>query len=353
MLKDGVSLLKQNNKKCLWFGSLMLVTSVCLSVFFVSLGAMDLGFFKSFKIIFGKLFFLDNLLNSIPDNEIAVVWDIRLPRILCSFFVGSGLSICGSIFQSILKNPLADPYTIGISSGSAFGASLALLFNILFGVYLSETFFAFAFSFLTLILVITISKKSGDISSSSLIIAGIIVSAIFSSGISFLKMLAGESVGAIVFWIMGNLSAVNYKDVLTVVPIVIILSIVSLFFAKDLNAMSLGDKIATSLGVNVKNLRLLFLIIGSLITAVCVSVSGIIGFIGLVIPHILRVKLSSDNKKLLPLCFICGGVVLLIADNITRILFKGEIPVGVLTTLIGGPFFIYVYTAKGGKCYEK
>ncbi|MEG1448771.1 MAG: iron ABC transporter permease, partial [Oscillospiraceae bacterium] len=287
-----------------------------------------------------------------PANEIAAVWEIRLPRILCGFFVGSGLSVCGSIFQSILKNPLADPYTIGISSGSAFGASLALFLNIVWGFYFSETLFAFAFSFLTLILVISIAKKSGDISSSSIIVAGIIVSAIFSSGISFIKMLAGESVGAIVFWIMGSLSAVSYKDVLVVVPVVIILTIVSVFFAKYLNAMSLGDKMASSLGVNTKKLRLIFLIIGAFLTAVCVSVSGIIGFVGLVIPHILRVRLTSDNKKLIPLCFLCGGSVLLIADNITRIFFGGSIPVGVLTTLIGGPFFIYVYTSKGGRFYE-
>lgn len=352
MISDGIEFLKSNNKKCLIFGSIMAISSICMAVFFVSLGAMDIGFLKAFQIIFGKIFSSESLLNGIPKNEVAVVWDIRLPRILCGFFVGSGLSVCGSIFQSILRNPLADPYTIGISSGSAFGASLALLLNIVWGFYLSETLFAFLFSFLTLILVIIISKKSGDISSSSLIIAGIIVSAIFSSGISFIKMLAGESVGAIVFWLMGSLSAVNYSDVLIVVPVVIVLSIVALFFSKDLNAMSLGDKIATSLGVNTKKLRLLFLIIGALLTAVCVSVSGIIGFIGLVIPHILRVKLSSDNKKLIPLCFICGGLVLLIADNITRIFFRGEIPVGVLTTLIGGPFFIYVYTSKGGKCYE-
>ena len=351
-LDDGTLLFKNKNKKAIVFGFFVLALSIFLGIMFLGMGAMDIGLGKAFRICIGKGLGLDFLLDGIRANEIAVIIDIRLPRILASFFVGAGLGVCGSIFQAILRNPLADPYTIGISSGSAFGASLALLLNIYFDFYLSTYGLSFVFAFLSLILVVMISKKSGDISSSSIVIAGIIISAIFSSAISFIKMLAGESVGAIVFWLMGSLSAVRMDSTIILIIAVSIMSAISFIFAKELSLMSLGDKAASSLGVNCKKIRLIFLVIGSIITAVCVSTSGIIGFLGLVIPHILRAKFTSDNRYLIPLCFLSSGLCLLVADNITRILFGGEIPVGVLTTLIGGPFFIYIYLAKGGKCYE-
>lgn len=351
--KSGIENLKLKNKKAIIFGVSIFFVSIFLGIFFLGIGAMDIGFKKAFAIIFGKMFGGSELLSTLKPNEIAVVWDIRLPRIVCGFFVGAGLGVCGLIFQSILRNPLADPYTIGISSGSAFGASLAIIINIFYGFYINPTILAFAFAFLSLMLVIFISKKSGDVSSSSIVIAGIIISAIFSSAISFLKMLSGESVGAIVFYLMGNLSQVSPSDAVLSALAVSLLATIAFIFAKELSLLSLGDRLSASLGVNCKKVRMIFLVLGSVLTAVCVSVSGIIGFVGLVVPHILRTRFGSDNRYLLPLCFFSSGLVLMVSDNITRIFFGGEVPVGVLTTLIGGPFFIYVYLSKGGKCYDE
>ena len=220
--------------------------------------------------------------------------------------------------------------------------------NITYGVFFSTTAFAFLFAFLTLIFVILIAQKGGGMLSSNLIISGIIVSSILSSGISFIKMIAGENVSAIVFWLMGSLSSRQWSDVKLVAPIVLIGGLIAWIFADDLNIMVLGDETAQTLGVNTRRIRLLYLIVGSSVTAACVAVSGIIGFIGLIVPHTLRFWISGNNRVLLPLSALTGALILSLADNATRLFSTSEIPVGVLTTLIGGPFFIYIFLRKTG-----
>ena len=345
-MKPYSNVTEKQNKRIWAWGCLFAAALVFCVLLFLSMGPMALSIEKTYTILLGKLTHSQELLSSVKANEIAVVWDIRLPRILTGIFVGMGLAASGAIFQSILMNPLADPYTLGVSTGAAFGASLALLLNLTYGVMVSTTASAFLWAFLTLITVIAISQKGGGMLSSNLIIAGIIVSAILSSGISFMKMEAGEDVGAIVFWLMGSLSAASWKDVLLVCPIVLPCFILSLFFSKDLNIMATGEYTALSLGVNTKRIRLFYLIIGSIMTAACVSVSGIIGFVGLIVPHLLRYALTRDNSRLLPLSALLGALLLMASDNLTRLLTNGEVPVGVLTTLLGGPFFIYVFLKR-------
>lgn len=335
---------KKNRYKylCIGFGLFALI--LLTLVFAVGMGAMPIGFSKSLCIIWGTL--TGNALEGVKANAIAVVWKIRLPRVLCGLFVGMGLAVAGAIFQSILGNPLADPYTLGVSTGAAFGASLAILFNILFALMISTTAFAFAFAFLTLLLVLLIAGRGGGFSTNNLIISGIIISAILSAGISYIKMTAGEDVSAIVFWIMGSLVSRQWGHVFLVMPIVLIAGLIAYAFANDLNVMTLGDNEAQALGVNTKRIRLLYLILGSCLTASCVSVSGVIGFVGLIVPHLLRMWLTADNRVLIPLAALLGGLLLMLADNTTRLLSGGEIPVGVLTTLLGGPFFLYVFSRK-------
>ena len=340
---------KKNKRKSVATGLIMLALVIILIVFFTGQGAMDIDFVSTQKILAGKIFKWDKLLYGFQDNEIAVIMDIRLPRIICGVFVGGGLAMAGAMFQSLLRNPLADPYTLGVSTGAAFGASLALLINILFALYLPVTLFAFLFAFVTLILVIFVANRGGGIYSSNLIIAGIIIGSVLSAGISFIKMTAGENVSAIVFWLMGSLASKTWVDVYIIVPVVIVGGLVAYYYADDLNIMTAGESNAKTLGVNTKSIRLTYLVTGSVITAACVAVSGIIGFVGLVIPHLLRYWLTSDNRMLIPLSMVLGGIILLLADNFTRLLFVSEVPVGVLTTLIGGPFFIYVFITKEGK----
>ena len=289
--------------------------------------------------ISGQLSLIEGLDNLFP----VVVIDVRLPRILSAAIVGGGLAISGVVFQGILLNPLADPYTLGVSAGAAFGASLALLLNIgLLGSY-SVPLFAFVGAAGTLLFVIYLSSSSGGVSSNNLILSGIIVAAILSAGISFLKYIADEQVAVIIFWLMGSFASKTWMDVSLTLLLVGIGFCVFIFYARDLNLMSLGNRTASSLGVDTRKVTIVLLITASLVAAICVSVSGIIGFVGLLVPHMMRLITGPDNRRLVPVSLLAGAILLLVADTITRAVLPSEIPIGVLTALIGGPFFCYIF----------
>lgn len=275
-----------------------------------------------------------------------VVLDVRLPRILTATAVGGGLALAGCAFQGILLNPLADPYTLGVSAGAAFGAAVALLLNIQALGGVSIPLFAFAGAALTLLAVIYLSTGAGGVSSSNLILSGIIVAAILSAGISFLKYLAEEQVAAIVFWLMGSFGSRTWADAGTAFAAVGAGMLIFLFFGRDLNLLALGERSAASLGVDTRKVTLAVLVTASLVTAVCVSVSGIIGFVGLLVPHLTRSLVGPDNRRLLPAAFLAGAALLLGADTVTRAVLPAEVPVGVLTALIGGPFFCYIFRRR-------
>ena len=298
--------------------------------------------------IAGQLSWIEGLDQLFP----VVVVDVRLPRILSAAIVGGGLAISGVIFQGILLNPLADPYTLGVSAGAAFGASLALLLNIgLLGSY-SVPLFAFVGAVGTLLFVIYLSSASGGVSSNNLILSGIIVAAILSAGISFLKYIADEQVAVIIFWLMGSFASKTWMDVSLTLLLVGIGFCVFIFYARDLNLMSLGNRTASSLGVDTRKVTIILLITASLVAAICVSVSGIIGFVGLLVPHMMRLLTGPDNRRLVPVSLLTGAILLLVADTITRAVLPSEVPIGVLTALIGGPFFCYIFrkqqTARRG-----
>ncbi|AEF86459.1 HmuU protein [Treponema primitia ZAS-2] len=354
---DPVQAYRAIRKRCFLLGLLLWVALVLAVIFTLGMGAMDIPASSILRILSAKLrtaFFgpvgSPEALAGISSGMVAVVWELRLPRILLSILAGAGLAVAGVIFQGILQNPLADPYTLGISTGAAFGASLAIFFNITLGLLLPVSSAALVFAALTLALVLLIAQRSSGLVSANLIMAGIILSAILSAGISFLKMLSGENVGAIVFWLMGSLSAKGWNEALllaTVVPAALVLARI---FAADLNILTLGSRSAESLGVQVKRTRLFYLFLGATISAVCVSTCGVIGFVGLIVPHLLRMAVTSDNRLLIPLSALLGGLLLCAADTFARLLSGGEIPVGVLTTLLGGPFFIFIFLRqKGGR----
>jgi iron complex transport system permease protein len=320
---------------------------IVITILSVNLGRADIGVLTVVKIIVGQMSGHAALLKDIPAAQLAIVWHIRLPRIFVALLVGSGLAVSGAVFQSLLMNPLADSYTIGVSTGAAFGAVLTIYGNLfLRDAALPIMPFAFIGALLTLLLVIKIATRSGYLSAANLVIAGIIVSSILSAGISFLKSASGEQVSAIIYWLMGNLAARTWQQVALSAPFMLGGALLCTYFAADLNILSLGERESRSLGVNVRRVRRIFLITASLMTAVCVSVSGIIGFVGLIVPHLLRFALTSDNRALIPLSALLGGLLLVVADNISRVLFDIEVPVGVVTTLFGGPFFIYIFLKK-------
>ena len=279
----------------------------------------------------------------------AVVADVRMPRILASVLVGGMLGVSGSIFQAILLNPLADSYTLGISTGAAFGASLVIVLQI-FGLALPAGISVPVFAFLggvgTLAVVLFLAAGDRRLSSTSLILAGVIVAAILSAAIGFLKFLADEQVGLIIFWLMGSLAGSSWQNIALLIPAALAGILVAVVYSRDLNIMATGDRAATTLGVNTVRLRMLLLTVGTLMTSLAVSVSGIIGFVGLIVPHMLRHIVGPDNRRLIPLSFFAGGLLLLLADTLTRAVLPVEVPIGVLTALLGGPFFCLLFKKR-------
>ncbi len=309
-------------------------------------GFLEIPYSEIFQIIVSRLTGGHGTIASADQLAPVVIMDVRLPRILTAALVGSGLAVSGAVFQGILLNPLADPYTLGVSAGAAFGASLALLLDFtLLGIW-SVPAFAFGGAVATLMVVIYLTASSADLSSSNLILSGIIVAAILSAGVSFIKYLADEQVSIIIFWLMGSFASKTWAEVGLTAAASGLGLIVFLIFSRDLNLLALGSRAAGSLGVSPRRISMVLLVTASLVSAVCVAVAGIIGFVGLLVPHMVRFVTGPDNRRLIPVSAMCGACLLLCADTVTRAVLPQEIPIGVITALIGGPFFCYIYRRR-------
>ncbi|MEA1967796.1 MAG: iron ABC transporter permease [Thermodesulfobacteriota bacterium] len=311
-----------------------------------SMGYVKIGFSDILRIVASEISGNATLANGISETFRVIVMEVRLPRILACAAVGGSLAVSGVLFQGILLNPLADPYTLGVSAGAAFGACIAILLS-LGAAIVSVPLFAFAGACLTLLFVIYLSytgkNSSASLSSNTLILSGIIVGAILSAGISFLKYTADEQVAVIIFWLMGSFASKTWFDVVLTLLFLGGGFVTAMFFARDLNLVSLGERSATSLGVDTRKVTLILLVTGSLLAAISVSVSGIIGFVGLLVPHMVRFVTGPDNRKLVPVSMLVGASLLLCADTITRAVLPHEIPIGVLTAIIGGPIFCWIF----------
>lgn len=346
-------MLRHSDKKFFLLTLMLAAGTVLTIIVSTGMGYMTIGVEGILRVIganlTGNAAWVDGLEKTVP----YVIMDVRLPRILTAALVGAGLAMSGVIYQGILLNPLADPYTLGISGGAAFGASLALLANVTLFGHFSTPLFAFVGAILTLLTVMRLSTFNGLISAQTLILSGVIVGAILSAGISFLKYLADEQVAIIIFWLMGSFASSTWKGVSLVGCAVLFGTAVTLFYGRDLNIMSLGRRSSDSLGVETAKVRKILLLVASLVTAVCVAVTGIIGFIGLIVPHLMRYLVGPDNRKLLPASAFAGAILLLLADTVTRAVLPVEVPIGVLTALIGGPFFCLIFRQKQkGRSYE-
>lgn len=273
-----------------------------------------------------------------------IVWTYVMPRVTIAIAIGAGLAVCGAVMQALFRNPLASPYILGLSSGASVGASIAILFTIpMIPAVLAAPVLAFVFCMVTMFLVYGLSKIGGHVSTESLILIGLAISSMFSAIVSLLTFLAGEQMSSIIFWTMGSLSQYNWDRVLIVIPLIVLGMLIMIMHSRDLNAIMLGDPQAKDLGIDVKKVRLSMLFLTSLVTAACVAFTGVIGFVGLVIPHIIRILIGPDNRYLIPFSMIGGAMFLLACDYISRIAFDGDVlPIGVVTALIGAPYFLYL-----------
>ncbi|MBN1786446.1 MAG: iron chelate uptake ABC transporter family permease subunit [Candidatus Methanofastidiosa archaeon] len=274
-----------------------------------------------------------------------IFFNIRLPRVILGILIGSALAIAGTTYQAIFKNPMADPYIIGVSSGAALGANLAILFGLSFTYFgLSPiTFLAFLGSISVTFLVYNISKIGKRVHIETLLLSGIAIGAFLSAITSFTMYIAGDKLHQMVYWMMGGLWTSSWDDVRAVVVFIIIGILIIFAYSRELNLLLMGDETAQSLGIDVNKVKKILLGASSLITAFSVSVSGLIGFVGLVIPHIMRLIVGPDHRILLPSSALFGAIFLVLADTAARsLLSPTEMPVGIITALFGGPFFTYL-----------
>lgn len=277
------------------------------------------------------------------------VCDLRLPRALVAMLVGAALASAGVVFQGLLANPLAGPYTLGLSSGAALGASLALVCGL---AGLALPLAAFAGAGLTLALVLALARGGQGLEPRLLILAGIVVGSVLAAGVSLVKVLAGDSLAAVVFWVMGSLSGRGWAEVHLAWPWIVIGLAGLVVYARDLDPLALGAEHAHACGVEVAASRRALLLLAALVSAAAVAVSGVIGFVGLIVPHLLRLLLGPGHRRLLLLAIPGGAILLLAADLLgragARAAGEGEIPVGVVTALLGGPFFCLLLMRRRG-----
>lgn len=304
----------------------------------------------------GQVSLLDVLSGSESMSEVdrTILWQVRLPRVLLSALLGGALTVAGVVFQALLRNPLADPYVLGVSGGASVGGVIALLLGlggsgVLGGIGVSAMAFAGAMG--ALLLIQWVATVAGRLAVYTVLLTGAIFNAFSAALIYFLQSVASlEELHAIVFYLMGQIPSLALGNLgLLAVPLLLI--VVGLFaLARDFNALSLGEEGAAQIGVDVDRVKRRTLVLGSLLTGIAVSVAGMIGFVGLVVPHMLRILLGPDHRLLLPAAFFGGAAFLVLADLVARVaIAPGELPVGVVTALIGGPFFLYLLRTSRGR----
>jgi iron complex transport system permease protein len=335
---------KRSKKRTLFY--IFLLIFIVIAIFSSTLGAANISFTESLYIILKNIPGLKYLLNAeITSTHNLIITKIRLPRILAASLVGMALSVVGTSFQAMFKNPMADPYVLGISSGAALGGALAIAFGIdksVFGLG-TVTLFAFTGALATTFIVYNIARVGNKIPTTTLLLAGVSVSFFMSSVISMIMVFNRQAVEKIVFWTMGSLATSNWNTDIILLIFISLGTAIIYYFSKDLNILLTGDDSARSLGVNVELIKKLLLIISSLIVAAAVSFCGIIGFVGLIVPHAMRMLIGPNHKYLIPFSAVGGAVFLLVCDTIARtIAAPSELPVGAITALFGAPYFAYL-----------
>jgi iron complex transport system permease protein len=327
---------------------ILLILALGFAIIFTSaIGSMRIPPLNAFKAIFKKLPLFGDLVGDCPSPvEETIIVQVRLPRVLSAAIVGIALAVSGTILQALLRNPMADPYVLGISAGASLGASLAIAFGIglsFFGVLYSTPLMAFGTGLGTVYLVYNIAKTGQELPMLTLVLAGIAVNSFLLAIQAIIRIVSGEAIHAITNWLLGSLVTCNWNHVKIALPFTSIGVATTYIFARDLNIIQLGEEQAHHLGVDAERLKKVMLATAALMTAAAVSISGIIGFIGLIIPHMARILVGPDHRILIPSSALAGAILLILCDTIARtIASPAELPVGIFTSILGGPFFIYL-----------
>ena len=288
---------------------------------------------------------------SITAQEKTIIFNLRLPRIIIATFLGAGLSLSGLVYQGIFQNPMVSPDLLGSTSGAGFGAALAILLGL---SYLEITLVSFLFGILAVSFVLLISSRVRGNPTLTLVLSGMMVSSVFSALISFIKLIADpeEALPQITYFLMGSLSSVRKEDILPVVILIVIAIVPIVILRWSLNIMTQGEEEAKALGVNTKAIRLASIISATIVTATATSLCGMISYVGLVIPHLVRMITGCDYRKTVPASILLGSSFLLLVDTISRSIATVELPIGILTSLIGAPFFLYLIVREAKKLWH-
>ncbi|MCF6137469.1 FecCD family ABC transporter permease [Pseudalkalibacillus berkeleyi] len=343
MRKPSILKYLANNRSFAYgISTLFLLLSLLLGI---SIGTVQVPFMSTILIVGHEILPIINM-NSVDPMHTNIVLNVRLPRVILASLVGAALAIAGAAFQGLLRNPLADPYTLGVSSGASVGAVITLFFQLSIPFVGSFTLplMSILFSFVTIFIVLNFARKiEKSMRVETIILTGIIFSSFLSAIISLMIALTGDELRQIIGWLLGSVSMRGWVYIKIIMPFLLIGSAILLFNAKELNAMSFGEEKAHHLGVNVHRRKMLVLTAGSILTGSAVAVSGTIAFVGLVIPHLTRLLWGPNHIHLLPLSILTGSGFLVLADLVARtIISPTELPIGVITALIGAPIFALI-----------
>jgi len=335
---------------------------VVVIVFATTLGSVHIPFTTTFQVLLSQLPFV-HITPASPEIsgtpvslEVlkTIIIDFRLPRILLAGLVGAALAVAGATYQGLFRNPLADPYLLGVSSGAGLGATIAMLtpFTLSWMAFGAVPLFAFIGAIGAVAVVYSLARVGKTLPATTLILAGVALSALLSSATSYLMTIAGKELHGIVFWLLGGLYLTKWSEVWTVLPCVLAGLVVILIHARPLNVMQLDEDQAQQLGINVEKVKLILLAAATLITSSAICFTGLIGFVGILVPHAVRLIWGPDHRFLLPLSTLVGAIFLILADTLARtVIPPTEIPVGVITAFCGAPFFLYLLRKRRGLAF--
>ncbi|MBE5781227.1 MAG: iron ABC transporter permease [Clostridiales bacterium] len=277
----------------------------------------------------------------------SAIWNVRIPRAIVAFLSGTSLAVAGAVFQGVFRNPLVSDHVLGVSNGASFGAALALLIGLPMAVVQTS---AFIFGILAVVIAFWLIRVYKNNSMLTLVLSGIIISGFFSAMVSLMKTMADplDKMPAIVFWLMGSFAKISSKDLIYAIPAMLIPVGVLFTLRWKINVLATGDESAKALGMNTNAFRRVLILLCTFATAATVAISGVVGWVGLVIPHISRILVGPDYKKLIPVCISMGGTYLLLMDNAARMITTYEIPIGILTAAIGAPLFAFLLRKGSG-----
>ncbi len=310
---------------------ILFVVTVAVALFSLTTGAVEIPASKIFSVLAGT-----------GENSVfeKIIFEIRLPRILMAVAVGGGLSVAGAVFQAILMNPLAEPYILGISSGGSFGAVLSFVLGLSF---FGTQVFAFAGALIVVFIVFLLGRRFGEIEPGVLLLSGVMVGAFFGAGILVMTTMLDTSLRTAVFWLIGSLSFAETENLYFVLPVTLLATAVLVLNSYKYNVLALGSGGAKQLGINTNRVKNTAYVFASLLVGSVVSISGIIGFVGLIIPHVSRMLFGQDYRIIIPSSFFLGASFLILADTLARnIMSPAELPVGAVTAIIGAPVFVYL-----------